>query len=57
MFEGLKAVECGSSIGCGNKTSGEEASKFRILGDEPGEMSRSQIMKGLVNHVNVFRLC
>lgn len=57
VFEGLKAVECGSTIGCRDKTSGEEASELRIMGDETGDMSRGQIMKGPINHVKEFRLC
>ena len=31
MFEGLKVVECGSSIGCGDKTSGKEALELKIM--------------------------
>ena len=56
MFEELKAVEYGSSIGCRDKTSKEEASELRIMRDEPGDISRGQIMKGPVNRVKEFRL-
>lgn len=50
MFDELKELKCGSIIECWDRTSGQEATKLRNMRDEPGEMNRAWIMKGIVNH-------
>lgn len=50
MFDEMKELECGSIIECWDRTSEQEAIKLKIMRDEPGEMNRGWIMKGIINH-------